>query len=202
MNLKGKRMIMFDYGGVLAPEGFQLGILKMAQRFNMSFDEMYEIAGKKAGIGTGYTAGKVPEEVYWKTVSKLLNTDEDLTPCRDLILDNFQPRKDMVKLAERLSEKYMIGLFSDQTNWIYELDGKYGFLKHFSYKCISFEKGLTKQDDGFYRLPAGETGLNPDDILLVDDKPRVTGMAGRHGMRTLLFTTVKNCVDFFRRDAF
>ncbi len=198
MNLNGVKMIIFDYGGVLAPEGFQLGILKMAQKFNMSFSEMYDIAGYKAGIGTGYTAGKASENKYWQTISNLLNTDEDLMPCRNLILDNFQPREDMIKLVKGLSEKYKIGLFSDQTNWLYELDEKYDFLKYFSYKCISFEKGLTKHDAGFYRIPYEETGLRPEEILLVDDKPRVAGITRKHGMKAFVFTTVKSCLEFFK----
>ena len=54
-------LLLFDFGGVLAPEGFQLGILKLAQEFNVSFEEMYRIAGYKAGLESGYTAGKVGE---------------------------------------------------------------------------------------------------------------------------------------------
>lgn len=192
------KMVMFDYGGVIAPEGFQLGILKMAQKFDISFEEMYEIAGNKAGRHSGYTAGKVGEDVYWKKIAALLDVDKDLSFCREFFLDNFQPRSDMLELIRNLSKNYKLGLFSDQTNWIYELNKKYDFMRFFNYLCISFDKGLTKHDDGFYLLPPKEMALEPGEILLIDDKPRVIHKAATHAMKAELFTTVARCRNFFR----
>ncbi|MGM0568145.1 MAG: hypothetical protein ACQESB_02880 [Elusimicrobiota bacterium] len=191
------KMILFDYGGVLAPEGFQLGILKMAQKFNMSYEMMYELAGYKAGFCSGYTAGKVDESFYWKTVSDLLGIKEDLSWCRNLFLDNFQPRRQMIELLESLSEEFQLGIFSDQTNWIYELDAKYDFMKYFEYKCISFDKGSTKHEEKFYMLPSQETGIPSKNIFLFDDKAQVIQRALKSGMKGEVFTTIKGCQNFF-----
>ncbi len=190
------RLVLFDFGGVLAPEGFQLGILKLAHRFGMSFEEMYDIAGRRAAFESGYTAGKSGEERYWEILEKYLNSDKPLRPCRDYFLDNFQPRKEMLELAESLEDRVGRGIFSDQTNWIYELDSTYGFIKLFEYVCVSYDKGLTKHDEEFYRLPSRETGLDPSEILLIDDKDRVLDMARSAGMLTYKLVFVSECIEY------
>jgi len=189
-------LILFDFGGVIAPEGFQLGVLKLAQEFNMTFEEMYEIAGYQAGIELGFTAGKVSEAEYWKHVAKLLNTDRDMTKYRDFILDNFQPRSRMLELVKKLRHDYKVGIFSDQTNWIYELDSKYNFLSFFDHIFVSYDVGYTKLDDNFYHVPAKQTGIDPAKILIVDDKPRVIKRIEQAGMKGYLFTFVSECSEY------
>ncbi|MGM0442371.1 MAG: hypothetical protein ACQEQC_08125, partial [Elusimicrobiota bacterium] len=74
--LKDIKLVLFDYGGVIAPEGFQLGILKLAHKFDKTFREMYEIAGYRSGLENGYTEGKASEDSYWENMADLLGTDE------------------------------------------------------------------------------------------------------------------------------
>lgn len=196
MKLEDIELILFDFGGVIAPEGFQLGVLKLAHIYGKSFEEMYRIAGYDAGIDTGYTSGKAPEEVYWESVSRILGENGNMPRCRDFFLDNFEPRKDMVRLVSELSRKKRLGIFSDQTSWIYEIDSRVPFLKYFDYKCISFEKGYTKHDDEFYLIPSKETGIAPDKILLIDDKKRVIERAESFGMNGYLFVFIRDCISF------
>jgi HAD superfamily hydrolase (TIGR01509 family) len=191
------KLILFDFGGVIAPEGFQLGILKLGWKYNLSFKDMYEIAGVKAGIESGYTAGKIGETEYWKIVAGLLGTEDELFEYRYMFLDNFIPRTQIIGLIKKLRKDYKIGLFSDQTNWIYDLDERYDFLKYFDYKFISYDAGYTKQDDEFYDMPAKETGISPEQILLVDDKPRVIGRAEEVNLNTYLFTSIADCCKYF-----
>ncbi|NLB35447.1 MAG: HAD-IA family hydrolase [Elusimicrobia bacterium] len=191
-------LILFDFGGVIAPEGFQLGVLKLAHMYGKTFEEMYEIAGYEAGMDTGYTAGGSPEENYWAAMARILGEYRDISHYRDLYLDNFEPRKDMVEFIAQLSQKNRLGIFSDQTNWIYEIDEQTPFLKYFDYKCISFEKGYTKHDDEFYLLPSQETGVAPEKILVIDDKKRVVERAKSFGMQGYLFVFIRDCIEYLR----
>lgn len=191
-------LILFDYGGVIAPEGFQLGILKLAQKFNMDFEELYKIAGVKAAFKSGYSAGKCDEQEYWKILADELGMKDNLFSLRYVFMDNFQPRQEMIELIEILKTDYKLGVFSDQTNWIYEFDQKYDFFKYFDYKFISYKNGYTKYDDEFYQLPINETGVDPKKILLVDDKQRVLDRAEQFGYRTYLFTSISDCKQFFK----
>ena len=38
------KLILFDFGGVIASEGYELGLLKLSGEFKMSYPEMYKIA--------------------------------------------------------------------------------------------------------------------------------------------------------------
>jgi putative hydrolase of the HAD superfamily len=189
-------LILFDYGGVLAPEGFQLGILKLAQEFNKSFEEMYQIAGYQAGLETGYTSGKITEKDYWKSVEEKVGIKKDLMPYRDVFQDNFQPRKDMLGLVKELRKRYKTGIFSDQTNWLHELNEKYDFFKYFDHIFISYDLGCTKHDDEFYRIPPRLTKIEPSKILVVDDKPRVVKRIIGSGMKAYRFISVDSCVQY------
>lgn len=192
-------MVLFDFGGVIAPEGFQLGILKLAQKFDKTFRKMYEIAGYRAGLDNGYTAGKATEDDYWKTIADILDTGKNLKKYRYVYLDNFQPRKAMLDLIRKINNEYefKLGIFSDQTNWIYELDDEFDFFKYFDYFCISYDKGYTKHDQKFYDIPARETEIPPKNILLFDDKIRVIESARDHGMQARLFTSIKDSWNYF-----
>ncbi|MFC2061313.1 HAD-IA family hydrolase [Elusimicrobiota bacterium] len=189
-------LILFDFGGVLAPEGFQLGILKLAHVFNKSFEEMYNVAGYKAGRESGYTAGLIDEDEYWKIVAKMLGEDKDLKPYRYVFLDNFQPRDGMVELIGKLRKDYKTGLFSDQTNWLYDLDEKYNFMQLFDFDFVSCKLHFTKHDDEFYKIPAEKTGIPPDKIIVIDDKPRVIDKCIQAGMHTHLFTSIEDCCEY------
>ncbi|MGM0441995.1 MAG: HAD-IA family hydrolase, partial [Elusimicrobiota bacterium] len=156
-------------------------------------------AGYRSGLENGYTEGKASEDSYWENMADLLGTDEDLKKYRYVYLDNFQPREYMLELIKKLDEEasFQLGIFSDQTNWIYELDEMYDFFKYFDYFCISYDKGYTKHDREFYDIPAKETGISPEKILLVDDKQRVVDNAREHGMKAHLFTSIKDSYRLF-----
>jgi HAD superfamily hydrolase (TIGR01509 family) len=191
------KMVLFDYGGVIAPEGFQLGILKLAHIFDRPFEEMYEIAGYLSGLDNGYTAGKTTEDNYWRSIAEILGVPDDLEKYRYVYLDNFQPRAGMVELIETI-DNYQLGIFSDQTNWIYELDKLHDFMRYFNYLCISCDKGYTKHDQNFYDIPAKETGIPAAKILLIDDKIRVIENARRHGIQGYHFTSVEACRSYLK----
>lgn len=191
-----KELILFDFGGVLASEGFQMGILKLAWKFNRSYSEMYDIAGYKAGLESGFRAGKITEKEYWQIVAKHLGVEEDLSQYKYVFLDNFTPRVGMIELVDKLRLDYKVGIFSDQTNWIYEIDKKYDFFKHFDYKFISYDLGYTKHDDEFYRIPSKETGIQPQKIIIVDDNSRVVKKAKKLGLNSYEFTSIQACKEY------
>jgi len=190
------KVILLDFGGVISPEGFQLGILKLSKKYGKDYDEMYEIVGRKALVRSGYIRGKGPEEKFWEEIAKELNIDENLMGYRSLMLDNFIPRKEVIDTVIKLKDKFKWGIFSDQTNWIYEADEKYDFLKYFDYKFISYDLGYTKYDDEFYRIPYKEIKLPPENIFIVDDKQRVLDRAKEFGYHTFRFDSIQSFLDF------
>jgi len=193
------RAVLLDFGGVIASEGFQFGVLNLSRRYGKDYDDMYEIVSKKAMVGSGYVSGKGSEQEFWKIVAKELETDENLMECRSMILDNFIPRKEVIDTVLKFKNKFIWGVFSDQTNWIYEIDEKYDFLKYFDYKFISYDLGYTKYNDEFYRIPYKELKLTAENILIVDDKQRVLDKAKEFGYNTFRFDSIKGFLDFIKQ---
>jgi HAD superfamily hydrolase (TIGR01509 family) len=193
------RVILLDFGGVISTEGFQLGILKLSKIYGKSYDDMYEIVGRKALVKSGYINGKGSEKEFWEEIEKELNIDKNLMGCRNLILDNLVPRKEIIDTIIELKDKFKWGIFSDQTNWIYEVDKKYNFLKYFDYKFISYDLGYTKYDDEFYRIPYKEIKLPAKNILIVDDKQRVLDKAKEFGYKTFRFDSILGFVGFIKK---
>jgi len=195
-NLNRVRVVLLDFGGVISPEGFQLGVLKLSKRYGKNYAKMYEITSKKAMVGSGYISGKVSEKEFWKVVAKELRTDENLMKCRSLMLDNFIPRKEVIDTVIKLKDRFIWGVFSDQTNWIYEINEKYDFLKHFDFKFISYDLGYTKYNDEFYITPSQEIKLPPENILIIDDKQRVLDKAKEFGYHIFRFDSIQGFLDF------
>jgi HAD superfamily hydrolase (TIGR01509 family) len=190
------KVILLDFGGVISPEGFRLGVLHLSKFYGKEYDTMHEIVAVKALRKSGYLSGKSSEKEFWKVIANELNVNENLMGRRDLILDNFVPRKEIINIVIELKDKYKWGIFSDQTNWIYEVDEKYDFLKYFDYKFISYDLGYTKYDDEFYRIPYKEIKLSAENILIVDDKQEVLDRAKEFGYHTFRFNSIKGFLNF------
>ena len=194
------KMFLFDFGGVISPEGFQIGLLKIAQEIGRDFEVVREIAVNKAGLATGYFAGKAAENDFWDALSEGLGLDYSLKPLRYHFIDNFITRSQVTRLIKGLSHFYTVALFSDQTNWIYEVDTVYPFLHIFDHKFISCNSGYTKLDDKFYRLPEEKTGIPPKETMLIDDKDSVLAKANKLGFNTHKFTSVADFKEFIVKE--
>lgn len=190
------KVILLDFGGVISPEGFRLGVLHLSRIYGKSYDEMHEIAATKALKKSGYLAGKSPENKFWEIIAKELDINEQIMEYRYLILDNFVPRKEIIDTVIELKEKFKWGIFSDQTNWIHEVDEEYDFMQYFDYKFISYDLGHTKNDDEFYRTPYKEINLPAEKILIVDDKQSILDRAKEFGYHTFRFDSIQGFLDF------
>jgi FMN phosphatase YigB (HAD superfamily) len=193
------KVILLDFGGVISPEGFRLGVLHLSKIYAKDYDEMHEIVAVKASRKSGYLEGKSSEKEFWKVVAKELNVNENLMRCRNLMLDNFITRKEIIDTVIELKDKFKWGIFSDQTNWIYEVDKKYNFLQYFDYKFISYDLGYTKYDDKFYKIPFKEIKIPAKNILIVDDKQGVLDRAKEFGYNTFRFDSIQGFLDFIEQ---
>jgi putative hydrolase of the HAD superfamily len=102
-------------------------------------------------------------------------------------VDKFQPILEMHKLAFDLAPYYRLGLLTNVTRRVWEkaqtISGMYPKV-NFELKIKSFEVGLAKPDPKIYALAIKQTGLKPEEVLLIDDlepnirSARTVGMQG------------------------
>ena len=61
------RVIIFDFGGVLAEEGFKEGLKAIGKGIGLNPEDFYKIAGEMVHQ-LGYVTGNSEERTYWNTV--------------------------------------------------------------------------------------------------------------------------------------
>ena len=130
------RLVLFDFGGVLAEEGFRNGLTAIAGDNGLD-PESFTRRAFELIFATGYVIGRATERAYWEALRQetgIGGTDEAL---RSIILDRFILRPGMIAVVERLSRNGVrTAILSDQSNWLDELDrlsrkGAEGVEKHF-----------------------------------------------------------------------
>lgn len=163
------KVVLFDFGGVLAEEGFNNGLVAMACEQGLDAEAM-PVAAMHAVYDSGFVLGRGTAADFWALLRErtgLAGADEALTTR---ILDGFIIRPWMIEQVRRLRELgYVTGVLSDQTDWLDRLDEKYHFSEVFDHVFNSYYLGKGKQDPSLFTDIAVTLKLPPSAILFVDD---------------------------------
>jgi len=185
--------ILFDFGGVLAEEGFRKGLRAIAIKNHLNPDDFFTVATNLI-YQTGYITGVTDEHDYWKTLREktgIVRSDEEL---REEILSRFIIRPEMLEHVERLEFRgYTVAILSDQTNWLEEINEKDPFYHCFDYVFNSFKLGKSKRDPSVFMDVCSIMGCRPKEALFVDDNADNIKRALEEGLATIHF---KNMNDF------
>jgi putative hydrolase of the HAD superfamily len=185
------KTILFDFGGVLAEEGFREGIMAIARKNNLNEESFFRTA-EEIIYKTGYVIGKIKEKPFWEALSKETGLKEDYRRMRTEILRRFILRPEMLSLAEKLrNQGLIVAILSDQTNWLDEINRKKPFFNRFDYVFNSYVLGKSKRDPSLFRDIAKIIGTRPALMLLVDDNAQNIKRASDAGLSTVHFTTIE-----------
>lgn len=122
----------------------------------------------KKGI-IDFELGRVPEEEFWRIVLDDLEVNYDWGKLNKIVLDHFRPIGNPKKTLEELRKNYVLGMVSNQTDWIDELNEKYGFKKYFDHYLISKEVSLRKPSKEIFNLLLERCKLKPEEVVFIDD---------------------------------
>ncbi len=184
--------VFFDFGGVIAEEGFREGMMAIARKKNLDEQSFFKTA-EEIIYKTGYVTGKVREPVFWDALSRAAGVKEDYRRMRIEVLRRFVLRAGMVLLVEKLRDQGLVtALLSDQTNWLDEINSKKPFYNRFDYVFNSYVLGKSKRDPSVFRDVARITGINPHLILFVDDNAQNIKRAQEAGLKTIHFTGIED----------
>jgi putative hydrolase of the HAD superfamily len=189
MNLKSclAEVILFDFGGVLAEEGFKEGLLALGEMNGLD-----PIAFMKKGFEimheSGYATGKVPEAIYWQIMRDQTGIKGSAGSFQQEIINRFLIRTWMIDLVKRLKKEGLkLGILSDQTNWLDELNKQYDFFKYFDRVYNSYHGGKSKRDITLFEDVIAWFSFPSDKILFIDDHPGNVERAGQAGLKTILY---------------
>ena len=181
------RAVLFDFGGVLAEEGFREGLFELARHQGLDPIEVHG-AGMDAVYGSGYVLGTGSEAAFWRLMRErtgLRGSDRELS---DMILSRFVLRPRMLEAVRELRRQgYLTAIVSDQTDWLEQLDRQQGFSREFDRLFNSYRLGKGKRDPSLFDDVARELGIEPGEALFVDDMLANVVRAESRGMRGIVF---------------
>jgi putative hydrolase of the HAD superfamily len=190
----GKRVkaVVFDFGGVLAEEGFREGLRAIGEKNGLNPDDFFSIASELI-YQTGYVTGMSDESAYWKAVREKTGIAGDDVELRREIVKRFIVRPVMLKYAESMrSSGIVIAILSDQTNWLDEIDRKTPFFHHFDFVFNSFRMKKGKRDPSIFRDICAAMGLRPEKVLFIDDNIGNIERAACEGLKVIHFKGIGN----------
>jgi putative hydrolase of the HAD superfamily len=185
------RAVLFDFGGVLAEEGFSNGLEELAREQALPLKEMTE-AGMGAVYDSGFVLGRGSEAGFWALLRERTGLRGDDAELTARILDGFIVRPWMLDLVAGLrAAGYLTGILSDQTDWLDRLDGKYHFYRLFDRIFNSYYTGKGKRDRSLFSDVAAELAMPVAEILFVDDNPGNVRRAVDAGMQAIHYVEQK-----------
>ena len=187
---------LFDFGGVIADEGFRNGLYEIA-RTNVLDEEGFAAKTRDIIHRTGYITGTGSEAFFWETLrgeTGIRGSDDEL---RNTILKGFNLRGWMLEVIGLLkSQGVRLAILSDQTNWLDELQDKLGFFEHFERVFNSYHIGKTKLEKSLFLDVLDVMQLPPRDVLFVDDTEGHVRRAAEVGLVTIHY---RGREDFLKR---
>ena len=185
------RAVLFDFGGVLAEEGFREGIKAIGRGKGLDPEGFYKISGELV-YQTGYITGGCDEHSYWNAVRKKTGVKGEDQEFREEILKRFKLRPGMTAVVEKIkSSGFTVAILSDQTNWLDELDQRTPFYHHFDYVFNSFHLKKTKRDPLIFKDVCALLDVRSEEALFVDDHLENIKRAMTQGLRAIHFKGVR-----------
>lgn len=177
--------VLFDYGGVLADEGFRDGLKEIARLNGIDEDIFYKTA--EDTIHTcGYLTGKVPENFYWELLRKKTGIRGDDLSFRNEILSRFTLRAWMIDLIKRIRDfDIRVGILSDQTNWLEEINARDDFFRWFDYIFNSYYMGKGKREPSHFDDVLQRISTEASRVLFIDDNSGNCARAGQRGWKVI-----------------
>jgi putative hydrolase of the HAD superfamily len=185
------KAVLFDFGGVIAEEGFREGLMTIGKKNNLDPERFFTDIDRLI-YETGYLIGRADEASFWNEVRKktgIIGSDEEF---REEVLTRFAFRPAMLAYADRLrATRLKVGMLSDQTNWLEEIDRKTSLFRHFDIVFNSFRLHKSKRDPSVFRDVCEILGVRPDEVLFVDDNINHIKRAAAEGLNTIHFSTTE-----------
>ncbi|MCG6937383.1 MAG: HAD family phosphatase [Gammaproteobacteria bacterium] len=185
--MKKIQAVLFDYGGVLAEEGFSNVLEALAHEQNLAVESMTH-EGMLAVYDSGFVLGTGSEADFWALLRErtgLTGIDAD---HRDRMLHGFAIRPWMLELVAQLRRQgYITGILSDQTDWLDRLDARDHFYVYFDHVYNSYTMGKGKRDPSHFTDVAADLGLEPAAVLFIDDSKMNIANAESAGMQAIQY---------------
>ncbi len=193
------KAVIFDFGGVLASEGFKEGLESIGEQNGLAPEDFFETA-EELIYKTGYVTGKVKESIYWnalRNMTGIIGSDKEF---KKEIMKRFLLRTKLLKFVEKLKTSgFITAILSDQTNWLEEINQRTPFYHHFDYVFNSFTLHKGKKDPSVFGDVCSVMGFSPEEVIFIDDNSENIERARSKGLNTIHFQDMENFEEEIRK---
>lgn len=184
------RAVVFDFGGVIAEEGFREGLKAIGEKNGLNPEAFYVVASELV-YQAGYVTGVSSESAFWNAVRNNTGVAGDDEQLRSEILKRFVLRPEVLEIiAELRVSGLLTAILSDQTNWLDEINEITPFFHYFDYVFNSFKLHKGKRDPSIFRDVCSDMGLSPWEALFVDDNAENIERALSEGLKAIHFKKI------------
>jgi len=178
-------IILFDWGGVLAPDAIE----KAARIFSMELGiDEGEFLKDMDDWSISYSKGESTKSFY-ENLEKKYGVPANIIEMTERAV----PPWEVFGIAKDLKKKgYTIGILSNQVNPRTDSIRNTFDISFFDYAFFSNEVGLMKPYKNFFEYALREMGVDAENCLFVDDHEENTKTAEKLGFKTILFKDISS----------
>lgn len=182
------KAVVFDFGGVIAEEGFREGLKAIARSCGLDENRFFAKA-RKIVYDCGYTSGKATEAEYWRRIREETGVELTDREMREEIMKRFVLRPEVLDYAASIMARGIkTAILTDQTNWIEEINARKHFYGNFDFVFNSYRINKTKKDPSIFIDMCRMMGVSPSETLFIDDDTGHVERASSQGLKTIHYS--------------
>lgn len=196
------KAVLFDFGGVLTPGGGSGSIHRLfADLFGLDVSEV-----QVDDLHHRLRRGDISDEEFFAEINRRHPNDPPVT--RETFLakaDIFVRSEPVYELATQLrAHGIQTGILSNIYDMTARVLQEKGFYDGFDPLVLSCNEHFNKPDREFYEIAIRKLGVQPHEILFIDDQQKCMPIAQELGMHTILAENaeqiVRDAKDILKRE--
>ncbi|MBI5953591.1 MAG: HAD family phosphatase [Chloroflexi bacterium] len=189
------RAVFFDFGGVIMRTEYQAPRQKLAERFNMDYEEI-DRAVFNSESAFRASLGEITEDEHWANVLKRLKQPtSEAQSFRDQFFGGDIIDRELVEYIRSLRGSVHTGLISNAWSGLRDFLAKEKLLDLFDSIVISAEVGAVKPSAKIYQLALEQAKVKAGEAVFVDDFPENVAACQKVGMTGILFNDPQKSLD-------
>lgn len=193
------RAVFFDFGGVIMRTEYQAPRQKLAERFNMDYDEI-DKAVFNSDTARRASLGEITEDQHWAEVLKRFKQPaSEAKSFQDQFFGGDIVDRELVEYIRSLRGSVHTGLISNAWSGLRGFLAKEKLLDLFDTVIISAEVGAVKPSDRIYQIALDQAKVSAEEAVFVDDFPENVAACQKVGMTGILFNDPEKSLDRLHR---
>ncbi len=193
------RAVFFDFGGVIMRTEYQAPRQKLAERFNMDYEEMDKVVFNSDSARRA-SFGEITEDEHWVNVLKRFKQPaSEVQSFRDQFFGGDIIDRNLVEYIRSLRGSLHTGLISNAWSGLRDFLAKKKLLDLFDTTIISAEVRVVKPSAKIYEFALEQAKVDASEAAFVDDAPENIAGCQKIGMTGILFDDPEKALDRLHR---